>query len=65
MMTEVSAIALPGLPYARVRTTESYFLYVPLFLAEQAEFERLVAQCAGRGHPLVTFLANRADDDPD
>ena len=59
-MTEVSPVALPGLPYARVGTSDPRtVLYLPLFLSRQAEFERLVAQYAGPGHPLVTFFESR------
>jgi hypothetical protein len=52
-MTDAHRLELFALPYLRVRTAQAGIeLVIPLFLAEQASFERLVSKCAGPQNPL-------------
>jgi hypothetical protein len=52
-MTAVSRMDLLALPYLRVYTAQAGVeVVIPLFLAEQADFERLVSKCAGPLNPL-------------
>jgi hypothetical protein len=60
-MTDVRRVDLLTLPYLRVRTAQAGVeLVIPLFLAEQAHFERLVSQCAGPLNPLSRHFENAA-----
>jgi hypothetical protein len=53
-MVAVRRLDLLTFPYLRVRTAQSGVeLLIPLFLAEQAHFERLVSKCAGPLNPLT------------
>jgi hypothetical protein len=52
-MKEAHRVDLLVLPYLRVRTTEEGVeLVIPMFLAKQREFERLVVEHAGPLNPL-------------
>ena len=49
--------SLLGLEYLVVEASDSRRnLWLPLFLDDRAGFDRLVAECAGRDHPLARRL---------
>lgn len=61
LMRDAERVDLLTLPYLRVTTTEvGVELVIPLFLAEQEAFERLVSECAGPSNPLTRFFEGRA-----
>jgi hypothetical protein len=62
-MTDAQAVSLLTLEYLRVRATEPRVeLLIPLFLSEQAQFERLVAELAGPLNPVSRYF--RESDRP-
>jgi hypothetical protein len=63
VMTGTQPMDLLTLRYLRIDTTEAGpRLVVPLFLAEQERFERLVRECAGPQNPLSRFFDERRDE---
>lgn len=56
-MTRATRINLVGLPCVRVTFQGGRLpLWIPLFLSEQAEFNRAVVEFAPQGNPLREFL---------
>jgi hypothetical protein len=55
-MKEARPLNMLGARYLRVVSPGQATLWVPLFLANQGEFARLVQQHAGPEHPLVIAL---------
>jgi len=57
-MGTIAPVSILGLHYLRIATPDpKRTLWLPRFIKEREEFDRLVAERAGAAHPLVAALA--------